>query len=233
MKSDHISRLREDPVIARSFPFLLFIGLLIMGSIFWPSSAEKDPNAFGHWFVVARGVIVGLLLVWFWPAYIELHRSAFDRSSRWIEAILAGIAVFLVWIYFDKDWAVLSQSGGFNPLRQDQSTDWLLVILRLFGLALVVPVMEELFWRSFVMRWIVQHDFLSVEPSKVGIRAFSITAVLFALEHDQWLAGLIAGMAYNWLYMRSGSLWTPIISHAVTNAMLGVWILYTKAWHFW
>jgi CAAX prenyl protease-like protein len=105
--------------------------------------------------------------------------------------------------------------------------------LRLAGLALVVPVMEELFWRSFILRWIENHDFLSVSPRSVGARAFLIVTVLFALEHDHWFAGAVAGMAYNWLYMRSGNLWVAIASHAVTNACLGVWVLYTEQWQFW
>ena len=60
-----------------------------------------------------------------------------------------------------------------------------------------------------------------------------ITTVLFAIEHDTWLAGAIAGIAYNLLYMRSGNLWVPILSHAVTNCLLGIWIIYAGAWHLW
>jgi CAAX prenyl protease-like protein len=60
-----------------------------------------------------------------------------------------------------------------------------------------------------------------------------ITTVLFGVEHNQWLAGAIAGAAYNWLYMRSGNLWVPVCAHALTNAALGVWIIATGNWQFW
>jgi len=104
---------------------------------------------------------------------------------------------------------------------------------RLAGAALAVPVMEELFWRSFAMRWFQDHDFLKVAPARVGLKALGISAVLFALEHHLWFAGLLAGLAYGWLYIRTGNLWVPILSHAVTNGVLGAWILYTQSWEFW
>jgi CAAX prenyl protease-like protein len=111
--------------------------------------------------------------------------------------------------------------------------DWPLAVMRLAGAALLVPVMEELFWRSFVMRWIHKPDFLKVVPAEVGIKALAISSVLFALEHHLWFAGLLAGLAYGWLYRRSGNLWVPTLSHAVTNAALGIWVLYTGNWQFW
>jgi CAAX prenyl protease-like protein len=65
------------------------------------------------------------------------------------------------------------------------------------------------------------------------MRAFVITTALFAIEHNRWFAGVVAGVVYNVLYMRSGNLWVPILAHAVTNGSLGVWILYTESWQFW
>ena len=110
---------------------------------------------------------------------------------------------------------------------------WFLVVVRLVGAALVVPVMEELFWRSFLMRWIDHPNFLSVNPAHIGLKAFCITAVLFSVAHSLWLAGLFAGIVYNLLYMRSGTLWSPILAHAITNAILGIWIVSTGSWSFW
>jgi CAAX prenyl protease-like protein len=93
--------------------------------------------------------------------------------------------------------------------------------------------MEELFWRSFLLRWLERQDFLAVAPRSVGARALLITSAVFALEHTQWLAGAIAGLVYGALYMRSGNLWVPIAAHAMTNGALGVWVLRTLNWHFW
>jgi CAAX prenyl protease-like protein len=105
--------------------------------------------------------------------------------------------------------------------------------VRLAGAALVVPVMEELFWRSFVMRWIDRPRFLEVAPGAVTLKALAISSVLFGFEHHQWLAGIVAGLAYGELYRRAGNLWAPVIAHAVTNALLGAWVLGTQSWHLW
>lgn len=231
MNSPRIFRFRDDPVIARSAPFLLFIALLVLGSTLWPSATGQGASA--SWLVVARNAMVALVLVWFWPGYSELHKPPRTHPVQWLLAVLAGFAVFLLWIGFDQDWAVLSRSPGFVPLLPEGGIDWLKALTRLAGFALVVPVMEELFWRSLVLRWIVRHDFLSVAPRQIGLGAFLIVTALFALEHDRWFAGALAGMVYNGLYMRSGNLWAPIVAHAVTNASLGAWILYTHNWQFW
>ena len=210
-------------MVARAAPFLLFIALLIASSS-WSGLS---------WLVVARAAIIALVLAWFWPYYSELRKPAPTHPAWWALAVIAGLAVFLIWITFDDNWAVLSRSPGFVARLPDGSTDWVLGLARLAGMALVVPVMEELFWRSLVLRWIERHDFLAVDPRRVGLLAFVITTVLFALEHNQWFAGAIAGMAYSALYMRSGNLWVPIVAHAVTNGALGVWVLLTQNWHFW
>ena len=224
---------RDDPVIARAAPFLLFIGFLMLGSALPGVIAFIGLDLPTTWLVVARGAIIALVLLWFWRGYSELRKPAPARPADWALAVGGGIAVFLAWIAIDQDWTVLSRSAGYRPLFADGSVDWVQGFARLAGFALVVPVMEELFWRSLVLRWIERHEFLSLAPREVGWRAFAITTVLFALEHDRWLAGAIAGAAYNWLYMRSENLWVPIVAHATTNAVLGLWVLQTGRWEFW
>lgn len=224
---------RDDPVIARAAPFLLFIGFVMLGSALPAVFAVQGIELRTSWLVVVRGAIIALVLLWFWSGYAELRQPSRATPADLMIAVAAGVAVFLAWIAIDQDWAVLSRSPGFMPLRSDGSVDWVQGLARLAGFALVVPVMEELFWRSLVLRWIERYDFQSLAPREVGWRAFAITTVLFALEHDRWLAGAIAGAAYNWLYMRSGNLWVPIVAHAVTNGVLGLWVLQTGRWEFW
>ncbi len=226
-----VSRFRNDPVIARAAPFLLFIALLMLGPYLAPPGQGASGTA--PWLVATRGAIVAMALLWFWRGYIELRTLSPARPGHWLLAVLAGFAVFLIWIWFDDDWAVLARWPGFIPHEPDGNANWPMALMRLAGFSLVVPVMEELFWRSLVLRWIEKHEFLSVDPRRVGARAFLITMVLFMLEHDRWFGGAIAGAVYNALYMRSRNLWVPIVAHAVTNGALGVWVLYTGNWQFW
>ena len=184
-----------------------------------------------HLFTLRAVVVVALLAV-FWPRYSELH----EVTLTWRQAalgIVSGLAVFVLWINLDFPWATFGEIKAFEPMRADGGIDWTLVQFRMLGLALVVPVMEELFWRSFLMRWIDRQEFLQLPPAQVSLRAVAISSLLFASEHQLWLAGLIAGLVYGLLYVRSGNLWVPVISHTVTNAVLGAWILATGNWQFW
>jgi CAAX prenyl protease-like protein len=224
---------REHPVIARAAPFLLFIAFLAAESFLPSAAAGQEGATSGSWLTVIRGAAIALALLWFWRAYSELRFPAAVAPAQWLLAVGAGLGVFLLWVTVDADWAVLSRSEGFAPLRPDGGVDWSKALLRLAGLALVVPVMEELFWRSLVLRWIERHDFLALEPRRVGARAFLIATALFAVEHERWFAGAVAGAAYGALYMLSGNLWVPIVAHAVTNGALGLWVLGTRNWQFW
>ena len=185
------------------------------------------------WLAPLRSLIVAAALAWFWRDYRELHQPGPARAADWLLGCAAGLAIFVAWIWLDRDWMVFERLPGFEPRSADGAVDWPLALVRLAGFALVVPVMEELFWRSFLLRWLERQDFLAVAPQKVGWRSFAITTVLFALEHNQWLAGAIAGAVYSGVYMRSGNLWVPVVAHMITNAVLGVWILSTGNWHFW
>jgi hypothetical protein len=110
---------------------------------------------------------------------------------------------------------------------------WALAALRLFALAVTVPLMEELFWRSFLLRWIDSRNFLASDPARASLRAIVLTVALFSAEHSQWLAGLLAGAAYTAVYVRTRNILLTTLSHAITNTFLGIWILSTGNWRFW
>ena len=215
-----------SPVFVRLIPFAVFIAFIAAQPLM---EAMVD----ARWLVVARGLVVGGLLAWLWPRYAELRAPRLDARTTLL-SIGTGFAIFLCWISFTAGWANLGDpSPGFVPLRSDGSLDPVLVAGRLAGMVLVVPVMEELFWRSFLMRWIDKRNFLALDPAKASGAAMVVTAALFAVEHTQWLAGLLAGVAYAALYVKTRNLWAAILSHAATNTTLGVWILATGHWQYW
>ena len=89
---------------------------------------------------------------------------------------------------------MFGKSAGYDPRMANGELNHWMVIIRLAGAALVVPVMEELFWRSFIMRWLDAADFIQVSPLNVTVRALFISSLVFAIEHTFWLAGLVAGL---------------------------------------
>lgn len=220
------------PAAARIIPFAVFIAFIVLQSV--ASESLRSMGLDTRWLYPARTVAVALLLLAFWRHYTEMHSFAGITGQRLGVAFTAGIAVFLLWINLDSEWMAFGKPVAFDPTLPDGSGfDWVFVCFRLIGLTVIVPVMEELFWRSFLLRWLDQHDFLTYDPRKVSLRAMLLCALLFASEHNLWFAGLLAGLVYSLVYVRSSNLWLPIVSHATTNAALAWWILATGHWQFW
>ena len=217
--------------VARIVPFAAFMVLLV-GRGAWPDEglAGIDPR----WIYGATVAIVGGLLIWFWREYGELVAQTLPTLSEAALAIVVGVIVFGLWITLDAPWMHIGEpSADFVPLDASGRLMWPLIAIRWTGASLLVPVMEELFWRSFLMRWIQSPQFESVLPQRVGLKAIVLSTFVFMLAHTLWLAAIIAGLAYAWLYVRTGKLWVAVIAHAVTNGVLGLWVVQTQRWAFW
>jgi len=223
-------RMRAGPLPARILPFALYMAFVAVvpaiGSL-WPAFDIR-------WLYPVKVAVVAGALVLYWPAYRELADCRLTAAEVLV-ALASGLAVFVAWINLDLPGISLmaADAAGFDPRAADGAIVWPLAAMRLGGAALVVPVMEELFWRSLVMRWIDCHDFLGLEPRAISRRALLAASVVFGLEHHLWLAGILAGLVYGELYRRSGKLWLPVLGHAVTNGALGLWVLSTGDWRFW
>ena len=213
---------------ARVLPFLVYLSFFLVDALL--GMLGVAPGSL-RWLYPVKTALVVLTLALCWRDYTELHR--WDISLKGVlGAVAVGLAVFALWIKLSTGWMLIGSPEGYDP-RSAGQIDWALVLMRIAGAALVVPIMEELFWRSFLMRWLDKNDFLSLDPARVTLQSAAIGAVLFGFEHHLWLAGIVAGAAYSWLYMQQRSLWAPVIAHAVTNGVLGVWVVATGSWHFW
>lgn len=213
---------------ARILPFGTYIFFIILGDLLARAGVERADL---RWLYPVQTGAVLLLLAVFWRKYEELR--SFSLSFRQAAvAVVAGVIVLVLWVNLTAPWMIVGNSAGYDP-RTNGEIDWLLVAIRIAGAALVVPLMEELFWRSFLMRWVEDSEFERVDPARVGLKAILIPVVLFGFEHNLWLAGIVAGAAYTLLYMRHRNLWSPVLAHAVTNGLLGVWVVATGSWTFW
>ena len=187
-----------------------------------------------RWLYALQVALPVAALAYLWPQYDELRAAGpLPPGREWWLGAGVGTVVFVVWIRLDFPPWVMGSPEGFDPRDGSGRILPALAAVRILGAALVVPLIEELFWRSFVMRWLAKPRFLAVDPRTVGTLPMLVSSALFATEHHLWMAGLIAGLAYAWLYRRTGSLWIPVFAHSVTNAILGGWVLTTGSWTFW
>jgi CAAX prenyl protease-like protein len=217
--------------LVRIAPFALFMALLAL------RGAAPDDGSWGfdaRWLYGLTVLLVGGLLLFWRREYGELALQNAPDPREWLLAVVVGVVVFGLWISLDAPALRLGQEAAtFRPLDAEGRRDWPLIAVRWAGAALLVPVMEEIFWRSFLMRWIERPQFESVDPRRVGLKAVVLSTFVFMLAHTLWLAAILAGAAYAWLYVRSGKLWLPVIAHAVTNGLLGAWVVATGNWQFW
>ena len=181
-----------------------------------------------------KAVLVGLCLVLLMRRYTEIRLVDLACLRHTALSLLTGILIFILWINMDWGFATLGEPQGFDPGRiPEGATRTVMIAVRLAGAVLVVPIMEELFWRSFLLRYIIEPDFMKVAIGRFTWFSFLATMVLFGLEHNHYLAGMMAGAFFNLLLYRTKSIAQCILSHAVANLALGIYVLKTGNWQFW
>ncbi len=123
---------------------------------------------------------------------------------------------------------------GRDPFRLYPAGEaWVLFGFRLAGIALVVPVMEELFWRGFLMRWLIREDFVAVPLGTYQPFSFWATTACFASVHGaEWPLAVVVGVIYGAWFVRTKSLGSIMVAHGTTNLLLALYCLGSGDWHF-
>lgn len=223
--------MQKNQMLPRVIPFAIYILFLALSDVLAPIVTQWGMNP--KWLYVGRIVAVIAALAYFLRNFVELNKR--PPLQDFLYAAVSGLIVFVVWIFPYPTWLVAGADAvGVNPMQGLSDVESMLWLsTRIMGAALVVPIMEELFWRSYIMRRYDSQDFLSVNPEKLSGFAYVGSACLFALEHNLWLAGLFAGLVFGELYKTYKNLWIPIFAHAVTNGVLGIWVVLTGNWQYW
>ncbi len=190
-----------------------------------------------EWLAPLRFLLVAATIAVFSRRVLP-RRVGFPAAS-----ILLGAAVCVVWIAPDLVWPGYRDLAPFHnaltgiarstlPLRL-RGKAWFIAI-RMAESAVLIPILEELFWRGWLMRWLIRPEFESVPLGKYTAASFWAVALLFASEHGPyWDVGLLAGLAYNGWMVRTRNLADCILAHAVTNALLGAYVLFFNQWQYW
>ena len=226
------SVIRDD--IAYILPMGLFLALTWVGGT-WPGLYPAS--------YVAKTILAGAALVLLWRHFTPI------RWNYWWLGVMVGVIGILQWVPMQlvlQAWfpqAFAPDEAAFDPTSHFQSAGamWGFIAIRLVGAVLVVPVMEELFWRDFAWRTILApNDFKLAQVGEWHWQPFVIVPIIFAFVHGNWWATSIV-----WAFMIAGllvytkSLGACIIAHAVTNLLLGAYVLYRgfytdqPQWWFW
>lgn len=211
--------------IAYTAPILVFIVLTALEGYV--------PKAGYVWLYFIKAIAVTAALAAFRAPWKDIRPTV----RVLLPAILVGLAVFAEWILLDQ-WIPYPHLGsriGFNPFAAIESPALraLFLTVRFYSLVLMVPVMEELFWRSFLLRYFTDPDFTRLPVGSFSWGAFAIVSGLFALAHTEWLVAFICGCAYALLLRQTRSLFACIVAHSTTNLALGIYVVLTHDWMYW
>jgi len=219
----------RHPAIPYVAPFATFIAIMAL---------EKATGLPTTWMYPLRVIATLAVLLVFSRDLLKV------RPASPVGSVVLGALVFALWIGPDvvfgpgyrHSWlfqnAITGTAASSIPIVLSGSA-WFLA-LRTASCALLVPPVEELFWRGWVMRWIIDNDFKKIPPGTFQASAFWLVALMFAAEHGPyWEVGLATGILYNWWMVRTRNLTDCIIAHAVTNGLLSWYILATHQFQYW
>lgn len=221
----------ERSTLARTIqwigPFVVF-ALWLLGDKYIPLA--------NPWREIVRDVVLAAAILGF------SRRVLPSSAPNWLASIVLGVAVCTIWVAPDAlvpgwraHWLFQNAiTGRVTTSIDPRELTPLMLVLRTARAALIVPVLEELFWRGWLPRWLQSARFERIPLGRYTPLAFWATALLFAAEHGPfWEVGLICGILYNWWMRRTRSLGDLMLTHAVTNLALSLYVIATGRWGFW
>lgn len=164
---------------------------------------------------VAQGLLVGVIgiAIWIGLSHLHLERYVSDQLPSWLSP---------------------AERVAFNPLAELHGMQlWLFIAIRLTGLAILVPLAEELFWRGFLLRWLIDPDWEKVPIGRYTFSSCMLVTAMFAMAHPEWLAAAIYCLIVNGLLYRTKDLWQCVVAHSTSNLLLGIYVLSFGQWWLW
>lgn len=223
--------LMELPETPRVLPFLVFLLFMLVPSTVFPGAE--------YWLYAAKTVAGAGVLWWLRDRLPEMKWAV-----SW-EAIVVGVVIAVVWLGLPPikaPWELFSKAKEtkppevWNPVAYfagNPILGWGFYALRTLGRSLVVPALEEVFYRGFVYRYVVSPNFTEVPLNRWHAGAFALTSAMFGLAHgDHWVQGILCGAAYQWLVLRKARLGDAMLAHAITNLIISIYVVVTGQWQF-
>ena len=222
-----MSRLPNQSWLQYVVPFALFILLTGLEPLF----AAHYPA-----FYAFKIAVVAAALLIFRPTDPPGDKLTIPHA---LLAAAVGAVMTGIWVMIDPvtpHFAFLGHRGGYNPFTQigDVNGRSAFLAIRFLGLVAVVPLVEELFYRGFLLRFVTDMDnFRRVPQGVFNGMALAVNIVLFALSHPEWLAAALFSAAMCGLIWKTKDLRTCILAHAVCNFLLGIYVVHFGAWSYW
>jgi uncharacterized protein len=245
--------LRTNPWLICLLPFVIF---MLVGSLEpTPPTAEgaAPPKPwldlgieYRHYPLIytAKIALTIAAMLFVWPGYRTYTRRL---SFLGLAIGIIGAAAWIALSTWQRNWMplladktgiewfkTLGQRSAFNPLvelRAEPALAYAFLAVRLIGLAIVVPIIEEFFLRGFLMRFVMAERWWEVPFGNVTRLAVIVgTGVPILMHPQEAVAALVWFSAVTWLMTRTRSIGDCILAHAFTNLLLGIYVISTGNW---
>jgi hypothetical protein len=233
--SGQLEKIAASPVWVRVTPFAVFLVL---------TQIQVLSDGAGKYWIYLAKTLVAAWLLWQFRRQISEMRWAFG----W-EGIAAGVAGFVMWVGLDhlapyllvspemlRFGGEVDAAGTWNPFTQFGATAalaWSFFAVRLLGSSLVVPCLEEVFYRSLAYRWIIDQDFLKLPLNIVKPLPMLIACAVFAATHSEIVHAFLYALLMHWVVWRRNRLGDAMTAHAITNCLLACWVVFRPDWRYW
>lgn len=225
---------RTNPSLAHTAPFAVFMLLLGaaqgIGAAFTHSGSLllAEPK---YWVFPVQTIVCAAMLAWFWSSY------SFRKPENLGLTLSIAVLVLALWISPQEIFGRPRRETGFDPtiFAGNRALFTGTIALRFARLVIVVPLVEEIFWRGFLLRYVIREDFEKVPLGTFSWASFGAVTACFGLAHwgPDFIPALATGALYNFLICRTRSLSSCVLAHAATNLGLGIYIMATRQWGFW
>ncbi|MEN1678322.1 MAG: CAAX prenyl protease-related protein [Planctomycetota bacterium] len=248
---------QEYPWLAMLGPMFVYLAVPMFfsaaepGDHLTPDDYERVRSAYAANYLWKYTAMASLAvpLAFFMPRSLQLPRF---RVS--LLAVVVGVVGVVLWVgidwiglndalrkLFGEDSLVITVLGltprdAFDPNVQfdgQPASYWWFLAVRFTGLVLLVPLCEELMLRGWLVRMVDNPAFWQVPFGEVTLKAAAIGVGFAMLYHPEKLPALAYFSLTMWLMLKTKNYWDCVASHAVTNLLLGVWVLWQGAWHLW
>lgn len=218
-------------IIAFTLPLLAFLALFAVAAGARKIGGAPWLMAPEYWIYPGQTLICGAIVLWFWREY-----KFGPPRQAWV-ALGVGLVVFGIWIAPQQLFGIGPRLTGFNPgiFADRPALYWGTVLFRFARLVVVVPLVEEIFWRGFLLRYLIDERFTALAVGTFSWLSFVVVTLGFGFSHSSadWIAAFVCGGLYNFVAYRTRSLTSCVVAHAFTNLLLGLWIMQTRQWGFW
>ena len=218
---------RLPPWAPYAIPFLLFLALTSLEPLF---------RAYYPQVYFTKVLLVTLCALCLRPG--DLSQGAVSGRSVGT-AVAFGVALTALWFAVDAVtpvWLSLGKRPAYDPFREIASPlerDIFLAV-RFFGLVVLVPWIEEVFYRGFLLRFVTDMDrWKTLAVDKFSKAAIGVNIALFASSHPEWLAAAVFAVGMIGCLKVTGDVRACILAHAVTNLLLGIYVIHFGAWKYW